>query len=68
MFLGVPVVAVITYLVSQLLDYLLKKKEIEPDLSNTKEALFSSIPVDDAFKKEFADMNLDDNDFTHTNK
>ena len=68
MFLGVPVVAVITYLVSQLLDYLLKKKEIEPDLSNTKEALFSSIPVDDAFKKEFAEMNLDDNDFTHTNK
>ena len=68
MFLGVPVVAVITYLVSQLLDYLLKKKEIEPDLSNTKEALFSSIPVDEAFKKEFADMNLDDNDFKHTNK
>ena len=68
MFLGVPVVAVITYLVSQLLDYLLKKKEIEPDLSNTKEALFSSIPVDEAFKKEFAHMNLDDNDFKHTNK
>ena len=65
MFLGVPVVAVITYLVSQLLDYLLKKKEIEPDLSNTKEALFSSIPVDEAFKQEFADMNLDDNDFTN---
>ena len=65
MFLGVPVVAVITYLVSQLLDYLLKKKEIEPDLSNTKEALFSSIPVDEAFKQEFAEMNLDDNDFTN---
>ena len=64
MFLGVPAVAVITYLVSQMLDFLLKKKDIEPDLSNTKEALFASIPVDKAFKKEFEEMNLDENDFT----
>lgn len=66
MFLGVPITAVITYLVSQLLDYLLKKKEINPDLSNTKEAVFSNIPVDDEFKKEFEDMNLDDDDYPYT--
>ena len=66
MFLGVPVVAVVMYLVNQLLDYMLKKKDINPDLSNTKEAIFSSIPVDDAFKEEFENMNLDDDDFPYT--
>lgn len=66
MFLGVPITAVITYLVSQLLDYLLKKKEINPDLSNTKEAVFNTIPVDEAFKDEFEDMNLDDEDYPYT--
>lgn len=66
MFLGVPVVAVLTYLVTQLLDFMLKKKDIEPDLSNTKEALFSSIPVDEAFKDEFENMNLEDDDFPYT--
>ena len=66
MFLGVPLVAVITYLVSQMLDFMLKKKDIAPDLSNTKEALFSSIPVDEAFKEEFETMNLDEDDYPYT--
>lgn len=67
MFLGVPAIAVITHLVSKLLDYLLKKKDIKPDLSNTKEAVFSSIPVDDAFKDEFEEMDLDEKDYPYTN-
>ena len=66
MFLGVPIVAVLMYLVNQLLDFMLKKKDINPDLSNTKEAIFSSIPVDDAFKDEFEKMNLEDEDFPYT--
>ena len=36
MFLGVPIVAVIAYLLTDLTDFLLKKKNIEPDLSNIK--------------------------------
>ena len=35
---------------------MLKKKDINPDLSNTKAAIFSSIPVDDAFKEEFENI------------
>lgn len=63
MFLGVPIVAVLTYLVNKLLNFLLKKKHIEPDLSNTKEYRTSDIPVDEAFKKEFETLNLEDEDF-----
>ena len=62
MFLGVPIVAVLTYLISKLLNYILKKKHIEPDLSNTKDYQPSAIPVDEAFKKEFENMNLEDDD------
>ncbi len=63
MFLGVPIVAVLTFLINKLLNYILKKKHIEPDLSNTKDYQPSVIPVDEAFKKEFEDMNLEDDDF-----
>ena len=62
MFLGVPIVAVFTFLINKLLNYILKKKHIEPDLSNTKDYQPSAIPVDEAFKKEFEDMNLEDDD------
>lgn len=42
MFLGVPIVAVLTYLINKLIDYMLKKKHILPDLSNTKDYVSSS--------------------------
>ena len=67
MFLGVPLTAVITYLVSKLLDYMLKKKDIKPDLSNTKEAIFSTIPMDDDFEDAFEEMNSKDGDDSHPN-
>jgi predicted PurR-regulated permease PerM len=62
MFLGVPIVAVLTYLVSRLINHLLKKKHIEPDLSNTSDYRDSKIPVADGFKHEFENMNLEDDD------
>lgn len=67
MFLGVPIVAVISYLISKLLDYLLKKKDIAPDLSNTKEFIFSNIPMEDDFKDEFEEINPDDHNYPYTN-
>ena len=36
MFLGVPIVAVLTFLINKLINYILKKKHIEPDLSIQK--------------------------------
>lgn len=63
MFLGVPIVAVLTYLISKLINFLLKKKHIEPDLSNTKEYQANPIPVDEQFVDEFRDLNLEDDDF-----
>ena len=36
MFLGVPIVAVLAYLLTDLTDFLLKKRDIHPDLSNIK--------------------------------
>lgn len=63
MFLGVPIVAVLTYLISKLVNFLLKKKHIEPDLSNTKEYQANPIPVDEQFVDEFRDLNLEDDDF-----
>lgn len=67
MFLGVPIVAVLTYLINKLLNYILKKKHIEPDLSNTRDYQSSAVPVDEAFKKEFESMNLEDDDFPPEN-
>ena len=52
MFLGVPIVAVLTYLVNKLLNYTLKKKHIEPDLSNTRDYQASEIPADETNKMD----------------
>lgn len=52
MFLGVPVVAVLTYLVNKLLNYLLKKKHIEPDLSNIKDYRTPEIATDETNKMD----------------
>ena len=52
---------------SKLLDYMLKKKDIKPDLSNTKEAIFSTIPMDDDFEDAFEEMNSKDGDDSHPN-
>ena len=67
MFLGVPIVAVLTYLISKLINFLLRKKHIEPDLSNTKEYQSNPIPVDEQFVDEFRDLNLEDDDFPPEN-
>ena len=63
MFLGVPIAAVCTYLVSKLINHMLQKKHIRPDLSNTKEYQSYEIPVDEDFREEFETMNLKDEDF-----
>lgn len=63
MFLGVPIAAVCTYLVSKLINHMLQKKHICPDLSNTKEYQSYEIPVDEDFREEFETMNLKDEDF-----
>ena len=62
MFLGVPIVAVLTYLVGKLIDYLLIRKRLEPDLSNTKEVLASGIPVDEDFKEEFESLAFEEDE------
>ncbi|MFR7476997.1 AI-2E family transporter [Frisingicoccus sp.] len=60
MFLGVPIVAVLTFLINKLLNYILKKKHIEPDLSNTKDYQTSEILADDPFIDEFEESNPND--------
>lgn len=60
MFLGVPIVAVLTYLISKLINYILKKKHIEPDLSNTKDYQTSEILADEPFIDEFEESNPND--------
>lgn len=62
MFLGVPIVAVLTYLINKLIDYVLAKKNIEPDLSNTRDYQNSSVAVDEHFEKEFESLSLDEED------
>lgn len=46
MFLGVPIVAVLAYLLTDLTDFLLKKRDINPDLSNIKYPDDLKIPED----------------------
>ena len=60
MFLGVPIVAVLTFLINKLLNYILKKKHIEPDLSNTKDYQTSEMLADDPFIDEFEESNPND--------
>ena len=60
MFLGVPIVAVLTFLINKLLNYILKKKHIEPDLSNTKDDQTSEMLADDPFIDEFEESNPND--------
>lgn len=57
MFLGVPIVAVLTFLINKLINYILKKKHIEPDLSNTKDSRTSELLSDDPFIDEFEESN-----------
>lgn len=62
MFLGVPVIAVLTYLIGQVIDYLLRRKRLEPDLSNTKEYLASGIAIDEDFKEEFSKLSFEEDE------
>lgn len=58
MFLGVPIVAVLVYLMNNLFDYLLYKKRIQPDLSNV---VIPEVNPDNVFiPKEFAEQANDD--------
>lgn len=60
MFLGVPIVAVLTFLINKLINYILKKKHIEPDLSNTKDSRTAGLPSDDPFIDEFEESDPND--------
>ncbi len=60
MFLGVPIVAVLTFLINKLINYILKKKHIEPDLSNTKDSRTSERSSDDPFIDEFEESDPND--------
>ena len=60
MFLGVPIVAVLTFLINKLINYILKKKHIEPDLSNTKDSRTSERSSDDTFIDEFEESDPND--------
>lgn len=60
MFLGVPIVAVLTFLINKLINYILKKKHIEPDLSNTKDSRTAELPSDDPFIDEFEESDPND--------
>lgn len=60
MFLGVPIVAVLTFLINKLINYILKKKHIEPDLSNTKDSPTAELPSDDPFIDEFEESDSND--------
>ena len=60
MFLGVPIVAVLTFLINKLINYILKKKHIEPDLSNTKDFRTSELSSDDPFIDEFEESDPND--------
>lgn len=60
MFLGVPIVAVLTFLINKLINYILKKKHIEPDLSNTKDSPTAELPSDDPFIDEFEESDPND--------
>lgn len=60
MFLGVPIVAVLTFLINKLINYILKKKHIEPDLSNTKDSRTAELPSDDPFIDEFEEPDPND--------
>lgn len=68
MFLGVPVIAVLTYLIGKLIDYLLKRKHLEPDLSNTKESQASGIAIDENFKEEFSKLSFEEDEPFEQNK
>ena len=60
MFLGVPIVAVLTYLFGKLIDYLLVQKRLDPDLRNTKEARSEGVAVDEDFKEEFESLTFEE--------
>ncbi len=60
MFLGVPIVAVLTFLINKLINYILKKKHIEPDLSNTKDSRTSERSSDAPFIDEFEESDPND--------
>ena len=60
MFLGVPIVAVLTFLINKLINYILKKKHIEPDLSNTKDSRTSERSSNDPFIDEFEESDPND--------
>lgn len=60
MFLGVPIVAVLTFLINKLINCILKKKHIEPDLSNTKDSPTAELPSDDPFIDEFEESDPND--------
>ncbi len=58
MFLGVPVIAVLSYLMTELINFMLKKKGKTPALEEL--GAKPSIPVAEDFKKEFRELPYDE--------